>query len=190
MNHITEKELLQQFVNGNQRSLETLINRYKDKLFTSIYLLVRDTCLAEDIFQDTFIKVIDMLRKGQYNDEGKFVHWATRIARNLCIDHFRRNKKMSFIKRADDTDLFSYLDVRGGYESDLIEKRQTHDRVREMLDALPEEQREVIVLRHYADLSFAEIAKLNNCSINTALGRMRYGLLNLRKMAREHQMAL
>ena len=189
MNHLTEQQLLKQYLNGDQRSLETLINLHKDKIFTSIYLLVKDRELAEDIFQDTFIKVIDRLAKGQYNDEGKFVYWVIRIAHNLCIDHFRKSKNMSFVKKPEDRDIFESMDLMDG-SPNTIEQRQSHDRVRKMLDKLPEEQREVLILRHYADMSFSEIAKTTECSINTALGRMRYGLLNLRKMVREKELAL
>jgi len=189
MNHLTEQELLKNYIAGDQRSLETLINQYKDKIFTSIYLLVKDRCLAEDIFQDTFIKVIDRLAQGKYNDEGKFVHWIIRIAHNLCIDHFRKSKTMSFINKPEDRDIFESMDLTDDNYNN-IEQRQTHDRVRKMLDELPEEQREVIILRHYADMSFSEIAKTTKCSINTALGRMRYGLLNLRKMVRERELAI
>ena len=189
MNHLTEQQLIKQYIAGDQRSLGVLINQHRDKIFTSIYLLVKDRVLAEDIFQDTFIKVIDRLTKGQYNEEGKFVHWISRIAHNLCIDHFRKSKSISFIKKADDRDIFESIHILEDSTVN-IEQRQTYDRVRKMLDKLPEEQREVIILRHYADLSFAEIAKMTKCSINTALGRMRYGLLNLRKMVKEKELAL
>jgi len=189
MNNLTEQQLLKQYLAGDQRSLEVLINQHKDKIFTSIYLLVKDRSLAEDIFQDTFIKVIDRLKNGKYNDEGKFVFWVTRIAHNLCIDHFRKSKTMSFIKKPEDRDIFESMDLMDDCPNH-IEQRQTHDRVRRLLDKLPEDQREVIILRHYADMSFAEIAKTTKCSINTALGRMRYGLLNLRKLVREKELAL
>lgn len=189
MNQLTEQQLLKNYLSGDQRSLETLINQHKEKIFTSIYLLVKDRCLAEDIFQDTFIKVIDRLAQGKYNDEGKFVHWVIRIAHNLCIDHFRKSKSITFIPKPEDRDIFESMDLMDDTPND-IEQRQTHDRVRKLLDQLPEEQREVIILRHYADMSFAEIAKTTKCSINTALGRMRYGLLNLRKMVRERELAL
>ena len=151
--------------------------------------MVKDKYLAEDIFQDTFIKVIDKLKKEQYNDEGKFLHWVVRIAHNLCIDHFRKSKSKLFVRKADGGDIFESINIAddGGH---TIEQRQNRCRVGKMLDLLPQEQREVIILRHYADMSFAEIAETTKCSINTALGRMRYGLLNLRKMTREKQLIL
>ncbi len=189
MNNLTDQQLLKNYINGDQRSLERLIQLHKDKIFTSILLLVKDRFLAEDIFQDTFIKVIDRLQQGHYNDEGKFAYWVIRIAHNLCIDHFRKAKHMTYIKKPEDWDIFETLNIVDEPAGN-IEQRQSHDKVRKMLDHLPEEQREVIILRHYADMSFAEIAKTTKCSINTALGRMRYGLLNLRKMVKEKQLAL
>jgi len=189
MNHLTEQQLLKKYMSGDQRSLEILINQHREKIFTSIYLMVKDKYLAEDIFQDTFIKVIDRLTKGQYNDEGKFIHWVIRIAHNLCIDHFRKSKTMSFIKHVEERDVFESINIADD-STNTMEQRQSRDRVRKMLDQLPEEQREVVILRHYADMSFAQISKMMNCSINTALGRMRYGLLNLRKLVREKELAL
>jgi RNA polymerase sigma factor (sigma-70 family) len=178
------------FVEGDTDALETLILRHKDKIYTSIYLLVKDKYLAEDLFQDVFIRVIDTLRSGRYQDEGKFLPWALRIAHNLCVDHFRKVKRTPNIKTGDDRDIFEVIDIaEDGVDRKMMQK-QSHDRVREMLDRLPEDQREVIILRHYAELSFKEIAAMTNCSINTALGRMRYGLINLRKMMVEKQIAL
>jgi RNA polymerase sigma-70 factor (ECF subfamily) len=164
--------------------------RHKDKLYTSIFLLVKDKYLAEDLFQDMFIKVIDTIRGGRYTEEGKFLPWAMRIAHNLCVDHFRRVKRTPTIKTSDNHDIFEVLNFSNDNAEERIMKNQSYDRIRRMLDLLPEEQREVIILRHYADLSFKEIATLTNCSINTALGRMRYGLINMRKMMTEKQIAL
>jgi DNA-directed RNA polymerase specialized sigma24 family protein len=152
----TDHELIHQFRDGDLYALEALIVRHKDKLYTSILFLVKDKYLAEDIFQDVLIKIIDTIRGGRYTEEGKFLPWAMRIAHNLCVDHFRKVKRTPAIKTSDDRDIFE----------------------------------EVIILRHYADLSFKEIAALTNCSINTALGRMRYGLINLRKMMTEKKIAL
>ncbi|MCW3108179.1 MAG: sigma-70 family polymerase sigma factor, partial [Segetibacter sp.] len=143
-----------------------------------------------DMFQDVFIKIIDTLRKNTYNEEGKFLPWALRIAHNLCIDHFRKVKRTPTITTSDDRDIFEVINVAADSADRGIIKSQSHNKVRQLLDQLPEDQREVIVLRHYADLSFKEIAQMTNCSINTALGRMRYGLLNMRKMMNENQMAL
>jgi len=175
---------------GENQALETLIVRYKDKIYTSIYLLVKDKYLAEDIFQDVFIRIIDTLKGGRYTDEGKFLPWAMRIAHNLCVDHFRKVKRSPSIKTSEDRDIFEVLNFSEPGADQQMMANQSHDKVRKMIDMLPEDQREVIILRHYADLSFKEISSLTNCSINTALGRMRYGLINLRKMMAEKQIAL
>ena len=186
----TDHELIQDFQDGNLLSLETLVLRHKDKMYTSIQFLVKDKYLAEDIFQDVLIKIIDTIRGGRYTEEGKFLPWAMRIAHNLCVDHFRKVKRTPAIKTSDDRDIFEVLNFTEDGADVKMMKRQSHDRVRQMLDLLPEDQREVIILRHYADLSFKEIAALTNCSINTALGRMRYGLINLRKMMVTKNIAL
>lgn len=186
----TDHELIHSFRDGDLLALEALLIRHKDKLYTSILFLVKDKYLAEDIFQDVLIKIIDTIRGGRYTEEGKFLPWAMRIAHNLCVDHFRKVKRTPAIKTSDDRDIFEVINFTEDGADVKIMKRQSHDRVRRMLDLLPEDQREVIILRHYADLSFKEIASLTNCSINTALGRMRYGLINLRKMMVEKRIAL
>jgi RNA polymerase sigma factor (sigma-70 family) len=186
----TDHELIHSFRDGDLQALEALVIRHKDKLYTSILFLVKDKYLAEDIFQDVLIKIIDTIRGGRYTEEGKFLPWAMRIAHNLCVDHFRKVKRTPAIKTIDDRDIFEVINFTEDGADVKIMKRQSHDRVRRMLDLLPEDQREVIILRHYADLSFKEIASLTNCSINTALGRMRYGLINLRKMMVEKRIAL
>jgi RNA polymerase sigma factor (sigma-70 family) len=186
----TDHELIHQFRDGDLQALEALVIRHKDKLYTSILFLVKDKYLAEDIFQDVLIKIIDTIRGGRYTEEGKFLPWAMRIAHNLCVDHFRKVKRTPAIKTSDDRDIFEVINFTEEGADTKMMKRQSHDRVRQMLDLLPEDQREVIILRHYADLSFKEIASLTNCSINTALGRMRYGLINLRKMMMEKKIAL
>jgi len=186
----TDHELIQDFQNGDLCSLETLVLRHKDKMYTSILFLVKDKYLAEDIFQDVLIKIIDTIRGGRYTEEGKFLPWAMRIAHNLCVDHFRKVKRTPAIKTSDDRDIFEVINFTEDGADQKMMKRQSYDRVRQMLDLLPEDQREVIILRHYADLSFKEIAALTNCSINTALGRMRYGLINLRKMMTTKKIAL
>jgi RNA polymerase sigma factor (sigma-70 family) len=190
MNLISDQELISLYQEGNSEAISTLVTRYKDKIYTSIYLLVKDKYLAEDLFQDTFIKVIDTLNSGRYNEEGKFSPWVMRIAHNLCIDHFRKVKRSPSIKTSDDRDIFEVLNFSEAGVDEKIMQGQSNKRVRKMLDMLPEDQKEVIVMRHFADLSFREIAKLTDCSINTALGRMRYGLINLRKMMVEKQIAL
>lgn len=188
--HKTDHELIHLFMDGNLQALEVLVIRHKDKLYTSILFLVKDKYLAEDIFQDVLIKIIDTIRGGRYTEEGKFLPWAMRIAHNLCVDHFRKVKRTPSIKTSDDRDIFEVLNFTEDGADVKMMKRQSYERVRKMLDLLPEDQREVIILRHYAELSFKEIASLTNCSINTALGRMRYGLINLRKMMVEKRIAL
>jgi RNA polymerase sigma factor (sigma-70 family) len=187
---LNDQQIVQMYINGDANALTTLVTRYKDKIFTSIYLLVKDKYLAEDIFQDVFIRIIDTLKGGRYTDEGKFLPWAMRIAHNLCVDHFRKIKRNPTIKTSDDRDIFDVINFTEDGVDNRIMNEQTSDKVRRMIDLLPEDQREVIILRHYADLSFKEISQLTGCSINTALGRMRYGLLNLRKMMTEKQIAL
>jgi RNA polymerase sigma factor (sigma-70 family) len=187
---LTDHELINLFIAGNVNALEALVLRHKDKLYTSIYFLVKDKYLAEDIFQDVFIRIIDTVRGGRYTDEGKFLPWAMRIAHNLCVDHFRKVKRTPTIKTGEDQDIFEVLNFTEENAEEKMIRQQSHNRVRFMLDKLPEDQREVIILRHYADMSFKEIADITGCSINTALGRMRYGLINLRKMMVQKQIAL
>jgi RNA polymerase sigma-70 factor (ECF subfamily) len=186
----TDNELIQLFREGNLDALEMLVLRHKDKLYTSILFLVKDKYLAEDIFQDVFIRIIDTMRGGRYTEEGKFLPWAMRIAHNLCVDHFRKVKRSPIIRNGEDKDIFEVLNFSEDSAETVMMRKQSHDRVRDMLDRLPEDQREVIILRHYADMSFKEIAAATNCSINTALGRMRYGLINLRKLMTQKQIAL
>lgn len=190
LSKLTDHELINSFIAGNVNALEILVLRHKDKLYTSILFLVKDKYLAEDIFQDVFIRIIDTMRGGRYTEEGKFLPWAMRIAHNLCVDHFRKVKRTPTIKTGEDQDIFEVLNFTEESAEDKMMKKQSHNRVKDMLDQLPEDQREVIILRHYADMSFKEIASVTNCSINTALGRMRYGLINLRKMMVQKQIAL
>lgn len=186
----SDRDLIRLYLNGDEQAFETLLNRHKGKIYTSIYMFVRDTDAANDIFQETFIKIIDTFRTGKYNEEGKFLQWALRIAYNLCIDQFRKNKRRATVSPTEDFDVFNFVKMAEENEEDTIIRNQTHDKIRQLIDALPEEQREVIVLRHYVDLSFKEIAELTNVSINTALGRMRYALINIRKMISEHRISL
>jgi RNA polymerase sigma-70 factor (ECF subfamily) len=190
LNNLTDQQLIHLYMEGDANALATIILRYKDKIYTSIYLLVKDKYLSEDIFQDVFIRIIDTLKGGRYTDEGKFLPWAMRIAHNMCVDHFRKVKRTPTIKTSEDRDIFEVLNFSEPGADHKMMNGQSHDRVRKMVDMLPEDQREVIILRHYADLSFKEIADLTQCSINTALGRMRYGLINLRKLMTEKQIAL
>lgn len=189
-NHFSDIQLILAFQGGDIPSLEALITRYKEKLFSSILFLVKDKYLAEDLFQETFIRIIDTLRRKKYNEEGKFLPWAMRIAHNLCVDHFRKIKRTPAIVTSDDKDIFEMIHVAEETPEQKMMRIQSHDKMHRMLNLLPEEQREVIILRHFGDMSFKEIATVTNCSINTALGRMRYGLINLRKLMAEKQIAL
>ena len=187
---LTDQQLIELYVSGDDKAFETLLNRHKNKIYTSIYLFVKDHDQANDLFQDVFIKIIDTLRKGKYNHEGKFLQWAMRIAYNMCVDQFRRGKRRTKVSSTETFDIFDVLESsEPNMEGQMIQS-QTHSKVRELVDALPPEQREVVILRHYADMSFKEIAALTQVSINTALGRMRYALINMRKMVEERNVVL
>ena len=187
---LNDQQLIAEYLNGNERAFETLLTRHKEKIYTSIYLFVKETSLAEDIFQEVFIKIIDTLRKGKYNHEGKFVQWALRISYNMCVDYFRRSKRRPKVSPTETFDIFDVLQNPEPNAEQTIIRSQTHDKIRSLVDQLPAEQREVVILRHYADMSFKEIAKLTRVSINTALGRMRYALINIRKMVEEREVSL
>jgi RNA polymerase sigma factor (sigma-70 family) len=188
LHQLSDAELIHAFMQDDSCALEVLVNRYKDKIYTAIYLLVKDKYIAEDIFQDAFLKIIKTIREGRYSEQGKFLPWAIRVCHNLCMDHFRRIRQQIPVTLPDGTDISDWLS--SGEATDHIEKRQVHDGVRKLIEQLPEEQREVIVMRMYGDLSFKEISDITGVSINTALGRMRYGLINLRRMITEKQMVL
>ena len=187
---LTDEQAVQLFINGESEALEFLIIRHKNRIFSCIYLLVKDKYLAEDLFQDLFIKIIENLKSGNYKEENKFLFWAMRIAHNLSVDHFRKVKSRPVIRTSNDTDIFDMLDFAEPNAEENIMKNQSRNQVMQLVSLLPEEQREVIILRHFANLKFKQIAELLNCSVNTALGRMRYALLNIRKMAEEKQLAL
>lgn len=187
---LQDQELVSLYIQGNESCLEDLITRHKKRVFSYIMMIVRDRHLAEDVFQDTFIKVIQTLKRGTYNDEGKFLPWVLRIAHNLIIDHFRRVKRMPVVNGGDDFDIFSILTLSQINAEDKLTKRQIRTDVRKAIENLPIEQREVLIMRYYIDMSFKEIADTTNCSINTALGRMRYALINLKKMLEKQDIAL
>ena len=187
---LTDEQLIKLFNGGESSAMEILVNRHKDRIFTSIYLLVKDKYLAEDLFQDLFIKIIETFRAGKYKEENKFVQWAMRIGHNLCVDHFRKIKGKPVIKTSDGSDIFEVLNFEEPNAEQKLMKAQSSDRIMHLVSQLPEEQREIIILRHFADLKFREISKILNISVNTALGRMRYALLNLRKVIEEKQIAL
>lgn len=181
---LQDQELVDLYIAGDEACLKQLISRHQKRVFSYIMMVVRDRHLSEDIFQDTFIKVIQTLKRGSYNDEGKFLPWVLRIAHNLVIDHFRRQKRMPTVDAGpnEEFDIFDVLVLRQGNVEDKLVKGQVRTDLRTMIDKLPQEQKEVLVMRHYMDMSFKEIADFTNVSINTALGRMRYALINMRKM--------
>lgn len=187
---ISDEELINLYVSGNQSSLETLIRRYKRKIFSYIVINVKDKQLAEDLFQDTFIKVINTLRSGNYNEEGKFLPWVLRIAHNLVIDYFRKSNRIPVVENNDEYDVFNTIKIFDECIEDKMITDQIHTDVKKLLELLPDEQKEVIVMRHFADMSFKEIAEQTNVSINTALGRMRYALINLRRLVKEKEIIL
>jgi len=178
---ISDQSLVKQYIQGNESCLEMLIKRHKDRLFTTIILIVKDSYIAEDIFQETFIKIIKNLKAGKYNEEGKFLPWAARIARNMAIDYFRKTKRMPTITDSSGQDVFRTIKIKTENREQQIIRSEKESLVRAAIDKLPPEQRQVLILRHYGDLSFKEIAKMTDVSINTALGRMRYAITNMRK---------
>jgi RNA polymerase sigma-70 factor (ECF subfamily) len=182
--------LVSDYIDGNEKALEKLIIRHKQRIYSFIYSKVLNRDITEDVFQDTFIKVINTLKKGKYNEEGKFLPWVMRIAHNLVIDHFRKNNRMPKFKNTDEFDIFSVLsDDSMNAENQLIND-QIHNDVRELIKELPEDQKEVLIMRLYKDMSFKEISEITDVSINTALGRMRYALINLRKLIEEKKIIL
>lgn len=189
LSNYSDAELIHAYLHDQDYALEVLINRYKDKIYTSVYMLVKDKYLAEDIFQDAFLKMIKTIKEGRYSEQGKFLPWAIRVAHNLCMDHFRRSRQQIPVTLPDGQEITGLLPATE-MPGEGMEKRQVHDSIRKLVEDLPEEQREVVVLRIYADLSFKEIADLTGVSINTALGRMRYALINLRKYMVDQEMVL
>jgi RNA polymerase sigma factor (sigma-70 family) len=188
---ITDYELIQKFIKGEQSSFEEIIRRHKNKVYAYISLYIRDQALVEDIFQDTFLKVIQSVKAGKYYDNGKFLSWVMRIAHNLIIDHFRRLKQMNVISNDDyESDLFNSKRLSDPNVEDIIVKDQIRKDVRRLIGQLPDDQREVVILRHYAGLSFKEIAEITDVSINTALGRMRYALINMRRIMIDNKITL
>jgi RNA polymerase sigma-70 factor (ECF subfamily) len=187
-----DHDLVMDYIHGNQASFDELLSRHRSKVFSYIMLMVKDQDVAEDIFQDTFIKVIKTLKTGKYTEEGKFLSWVMRIAHNLVIDHFRRAKRMPSVEKGagEDYDVFSFIKIPDSSPEEKLMKQQTYDRLQKLIEKLPKEQKEVLYMRHYADMSFQEIADQTQVSINTALGRMRYAIINLRKLMHEHQMHL
>lgn len=186
----SDNDLVASYLKGDERSLQVLVIRHKSRIFTSIYLLVKDKDLANDLFQDTFIKVINTLRSGNYKEEGKFLPWVVRIAHNLVIDYFRKEQRMPMVHDTEEYSVINNIRLVEENVEDHLVTEQIHHEVRMLLEELPEEQREVVMMRHYANLSFKEIADILDCSINTALGRMRYAILNMRKIMAKKKLIL
>ncbi|MCO5229948.1 MAG: sigma-70 family RNA polymerase sigma factor [Chitinophagales bacterium] len=186
----TDLELVKDYQKGEIEALNILIQRHKKRVFTSIVILVKDKYLAEDIFQETFVKVIDSLKSRAYKEEGKFLPWVMRISHNLCIDYFRKVKRKPIIVDSEGNDILEGIGFLDNNVEDVWIKEQNAMTLKQLIKILPDEQREVLVLRLYAELSFKEIADMTDVSINTALGRMRYALINLRKMIEEQKLQL
>ncbi len=187
---ITDATLVSNYIKGQESALETLINRHKQKIYSFIYSKVYDKDIAEDIFQDTFIKVIRTLKRGAYNEEGKFLPWTMRIAHNLVIDYFRKSNRMPKFDNTGEFSIFSVLSDSSLNAEKSIIKEQVESDVRRLVDELPQDQKEVLMMRIYNDMSFKEISERTGVSINTALGRMRYALINLRKIIDKHNIVL
>ena len=188
---LNDQELVQAYIKGDQSAIESLITRHRSKVYTYIVLTIKNQQLAEDLFQETFIKVIQSLRGGKYKDNGRFLSWVIRIAHNLIIDHFRKEKQMNSISNDDtEVDLFNSQKFSDKNIEEIIVSSQIRSELRTLINELPSDQREVVLLRHYGELSFKEIADQTGVSINTALGRMRYALINLRKMIDERELSL
>jgi RNA polymerase sigma-70 factor (ECF subfamily) len=187
---ISDHDLINAYVAGDQNALEKLIHRHKSRVFAYILMVVKDKELAEDLFQDAFIKVINTIRSGQYKEEGKFIQWVMRISHNLIIDHFRKSNRLPLVENSNEYDIFEKVRIPVESVEELMITEQIHKDVKKLIDYLPAEQKEVLVLRHYADMSFKDIAEMTNVSINTALGRMRYALINLRKLVKEKEVIL
>ena len=185
---LPDNELIQGYVNGNCACFDVLLARYQAKVYGYIFSVVKDKDVADDIFQDTFYKVVYTINSGYYKDENKFIHWVMRIAHNLIVDHFRRNSKMPIVPNRPDCDIVDTLKLHDENVEQNIMRQQTHRNVRKLVKMLPPEQRRVVILRHYGKCDFKDIAARTGVSINTALGRMRYAIINLRRLAREHNM--
>ncbi|MEN2412777.1 RNA polymerase sigma factor [Flavobacterium mesophilum] len=188
--HIPDALLVKNYIDGNEVALSTLIKRHESKIYGFIYSKIADRDISNDIFQDTFIKVIKTLKSNSYNEEGKFLPWVMRISHNLIVDHFRKTKKMPMYRETEEFSIFSVMSD----DSLTIEGKMILDQVeidlKRLIEELPDDQKEVLVMRMYQDMSFKEISELTDVSINTALGRMRYALMNLRKIIEKHQIIL
>lgn len=187
---VSDAVLVSQFIKGDETALGILINKYKNRIYSFIYSKVLDKDATEDIFQDTFIKVINTLKKGGYREEGKFLPWTMRIAHNLVIDYFRKNSKIRVFDNSDEFDIFSILKDESLNAESQIVKEQVYEDIKKLIEELPDDQKEVLIMRMYREMSFKEIADVTEVSINTALGRMRYALINMRKLIEKHKIIL
>jgi RNA polymerase sigma-70 factor (ECF subfamily) len=194
MDIIDDRELVSAYINGDEKAFEALLLRHKDRIYRFINMKVRDGALAQDIFQDAFIKIVNTLKAGNYNEEGKFLPWAMRIAHNLVIDYFRKNNKVKLISESssqrDDFNIFHTIKQQDASIQDQITKGELESQMVELVEYLPEAQRDILRMRIFKEMSFKDIAELEGISINTALGRMRYALINLRKMIEEHNLVV
>lgn len=186
----SDQDLVSAYLGGKELAFQVLVERHKDRIFSYIMMLIKDEELANDVFQDTFIKAINTMKRGAYNEEGKFLPWILRIAHNLIIDHFRRLKRMPTTAGTDEYNIFDKLVLDDQNAEEFIVNDQIKQDLRKLIQRLPEEQRQVLEMRHFCDMSFKEISEETNVSINTALGRMRYALINLRKLIQEHNVSL
>ena len=190
LSNLSDQELVKNYINGDNSSFEVLLNRHKNRVFAFIMSKIKNKDLSEDIFQDTYVKVVNSLQKGKYNEEGKFLPWVMRIAHNLVIDYFRKQKKMQMIRSNNDFDIFDVIkDSKINADEKLI-KEQIFSDLNSLIDKLPSDQKEVLKMRYYEELSFKKIAEYFDISINTALGRMRYALINLRALSKKHHVDL
>ncbi len=187
---LSDQELVKNYLNGDNASFEILLTRHKSRVFAFIMSKIKNRNLSEDIFQDTFIKVINSLQKGKYNEEGKFLPWMMRIAHNLMIDHFRKEAKMRKVRPTAEFDIFDVLDDGNKNQEEVMMQTQVHADLKVLIEQLPKDQKEVLKMRYFEDLSFKQISNLTETSINTALGRMRYALINLRKLAEKQHIDL
>jgi RNA polymerase sigma factor (sigma-70 family) len=184
-----DSELISQYRNGSEIAFEKLVDKYKSRIYTTIFMIVKDKGVAEDLLQDLFVKVVQTLNSDRYNEEGKFQPWIMRIAHNMAIDHFRKMKRYPTVVMEDGSSVFNTLNFAEENVEDLKVKDETYEMVKQLIDELPENQKQVLIMRHYMDLSFQEIAEQTGVSINTALGRMRYALINLRKKLKQINIA-
>lgn len=190
MTQLSDRELIVLFLDGNQRAFQTLLNKHQSKIFGFIISKVRDYDIANDIFQDAFIKIINNLKAGKYNEEGKFIPWAMRIVHNLIIDHFRAQKKAKFVRSNDEYDIFEIINLQTESKEDDLVRSQIFEDLKSILPQLPKNQKIVLEKRIFCKMSFNDIAEEENISINTALGRMRYALINLRKIIDKENISL